>query len=107
MSKKNQKNVENTETVETPKVEKVATRRIYKFTGKAPENARGQVAGVIKALQALAEGDLDAFVNKVNELDPSYKTKTPMEASVKFHLHQLAKKGAVIEIDEPIVEATN
>lgn len=108
--KKNQKTQEvavevPTQEVPTQAPAKVETIRKYKYQGTQPEKPKGQVTSVLKALEELKEGTLQEFVAKVNELDPGYKTKTPIEASVKFHLHLLSRKGHVQEVNVPKEEA--
>jgi hypothetical protein len=106
--------VEDTTNVETPEVQapdqdqpkakKVKTSRSYLYLGGTPANPKGQVTTVLKALAEMEKGSLAEFVAKVNDLDPNYKTKTPIEASVKFHLHLLSRKGYVQEVDTPIAQ---
>jgi hypothetical protein len=90
-----------------PKVKKAKPVRLYQWSGKKPQDPKGQVVTVLAALESIGDSpaELAQVVAKVKEIAPTYKTITPLEDSVKFHLHQLARKNFVIEVNQAPAES--
>jgi hypothetical protein len=88
------------ETAVMPKPKKARPVRTYTWSGNQPQEVKGQAVTVLEALKAVRAGVLEDFVAWIQEAAPTYKTKTPLDDSVKFHLHQFARSGYVTEADQ-------
>lgn len=103
MAKKNKNTqdvVENNNEQPIASTPKIPTIRRYELI-RTPEKApRGQASLVLKAAEQVKAGFLDDFVAAIDTA--TYKTKFPVEDSVKFHLHQLARQGFIKEEDVQI-----
>lgn len=81
------------------KMSMIDSTRKYVFLNVTPEKYSGQVTSVIQSLINIKEGKLSDFITEVMRINPNYSTLTPINQSVKYHLHQLAKKGFVKEMN--------